>query len=227
MTLNKQKGNMYGFVTHTWNAIKGRCSHNCEYCYMKNLWKSDVHLDEKELKTDLGEGNFIFVGSSTDMFAKDVPDEWIEKALEHCKKYPKNTYLFQTKDSERFGEFDFSDFKNIIFGTTIETNRNNNLNNSPKRSLRVKGMNYMWLFGKRKMVTIEPIMDFDLKDFVTYIKIIKPEFVNIGADSKGHNLPEPSSEKIGMLIKELKKFTKVNLKPNLKRLYALDMEEAP
>jgi len=27
MTLNKQKGNMYGFVTHTWNVIKGKCPH--------------------------------------------------------------------------------------------------------------------------------------------------------------------------------------------------------
>ena len=25
--LNEQKGNMYGFVTHTWNPIKGKCFH--------------------------------------------------------------------------------------------------------------------------------------------------------------------------------------------------------
>ena len=49
MAMNKQKGNMYGFVTHTWNAIKGRCSHNCSYCYMIPFWKSDVHLDENTL----------------------------------------------------------------------------------------------------------------------------------------------------------------------------------
>jgi molybdopterin converting factor small subunit len=36
-------------------------------------------FDEKELKTDLGKGNFIFVGSSCDMWAQNIPEEWIEK----------------------------------------------------------------------------------------------------------------------------------------------------
>ena len=35
--LNKQKGNMYGFVTHTWNTVKGRCKYDCRYCYMKRF----------------------------------------------------------------------------------------------------------------------------------------------------------------------------------------------
>lgn len=30
-----------------------------------------------ELKVNLGEGNFIFVGSSTDEWAANVPSEWI------------------------------------------------------------------------------------------------------------------------------------------------------
>ena len=50
------------------------------------------------------------------------------------------------------------------------------------------------------------------------IKGIKPEFVSIGADSKGHNLPEPSWDKVQSLIKELKKFTEVKVKDNLMRL---------
>ncbi len=218
MTLNKQKGNMYGFVTHTWNAIKGRCSHDCEYCYMRNFWKSDVHLDEKELKQDLGEGNFIFVGSGTDMFAEDVPSEWIKKVLEHCNKYPKNTYLFQTKNPQRFEEFDKLYPLNTIFGTTIETNKRFRIADAPGRRERAGWMNTSFMYKKRKMITIEPIMDFD-DELRIWINVIRPEFVNIGADSKGHNLPEPSAEKIGQLIKELRKFTKVNLKPNLKRIY--------
>ena len=28
MALTKSRGNMYPFVTHTWNAIKGICFHN-------------------------------------------------------------------------------------------------------------------------------------------------------------------------------------------------------
>ena len=77
--LNKSKGNMYEFVTHTWNAIKGECYHQCSYCYMKRWGRlKPVRLDEKELKTDLGNDNFIFVGSSCDMFAQNIPDEWIK-----------------------------------------------------------------------------------------------------------------------------------------------------
>ena len=89
---------MYEFVTHTWNTIKGACPHDCSYCYMKRWGKQNPdRFDEKELKTDLGNGNFIFVGSSCDMFADDIPETWILRTLEHCFKY-NNRYLFQTKN---------------------------------------------------------------------------------------------------------------------------------
>ncbi len=32
----------------------------------------------------LGEGNFIFVDSSTDEWAANVPSEWIEQILDYC-----------------------------------------------------------------------------------------------------------------------------------------------
>jgi len=68
------------------------------------------------------------------------------------------------------------------------------------------------------MISIEPITDFNLEFFIKIIKEIKPKFVSIGADSKGHNLPEPSWDKVQELIKELKKFTEVRIKDNLERL---------
>ncbi|KKK52692.1 hypothetical protein LCGC14_3102340 [marine sediment metagenome] len=46
------------------------------------------------------------------------------------------------------------------------------------------------------MISIEPITDFNLEFFIKIIKEIKPKFVSIGADSKGHNLPEPSWDKV-------------------------------
>lgn len=218
--LNKQKGNMYKFVTHTWNVIKGKCPHDCKYCYMKSFPQGKLRFDEKELKTNLGNGNYIFVGSSCDMFADKVPEEWISQILFHCKAYPKNTYLFQTKNPSRFNFFKNHFPDSTILGTTIETNRENNLASAPLRSLRVVGMKVDWhkIYKFDRMVTIEPIMDFDVVALVEMIKKIKPKFVNIGADSKGHNLPEPSWEKVEILVKELKKFTDVNLKDNLKRL---------
>jgi hypothetical protein len=67
-------------------------------------------------------------------------------------------------------------------------------------------------------VTIEPILDFDLDEMVGLIRQCNPRQVNIGADSKGHNLPEPDSDKILALISELKKFTTIDKKRNLRRL---------
>ena len=71
---------------------------------------------------------------------------------------------------------------------------------------------------KKPMVSIEPVIDFDLKVFVEWIKEINPGFVAIGADSQGHNLPEPSPEKLRSFIQELIKITHVVEKSNLARL---------
>lgn len=58
----------------------------------------------------------------------------------------------------------------------------------------------------------------DLDILVNWIKQIEPEFVSIGSDSKGKGLEEPSPDKVKKLIEELKKFTQVKIKDNLKRL---------
>lgn len=219
MGLNKSKGQMYNFVTHTFNVIKGKCSHDCSYCYMKR-WgeQKNVHFDDKELKTDLGENNFIFVGSSCDMFAEDIPSDWIIEVLDHCSRH-NNEYLFQTKNPRRFSEF-FDDMKALglayILCTTLESNRcYEAMQNSPHPKERI--IHFGSTFGK-KMITIEPIMDFDLEEFVTDIRTIQPFQVNIGAESGNHNLPEPNKKKILALIHELEKFTIVHGKKNIMRL---------
>ena len=219
--LNKQRGNMYPWVTHTWNPIRGRCPHGCKYCYMKRYWNrlGNPYLDEKSLKDKLGEGNIIFVGSSIDMWADEIPDEWILRVLQHCLKYP-NTYLFQSKNPRRFLHFisEYEDFipRNVIWGTTIETNRDlQSISKAPSPYQRYSMM--IWI--KRKtMISIEPIMDFDLNTMVEWIYSIRPLFVSIGADSKGNNLPEPPSYKIKALIDKLEKITEVRIKKNLGRL---------
>lgn len=213
--LNKSKGNMYEFVTHTWNPIKGTCPHNCSYCYMKRFPQGKLRLDEKCLKDNLGKGNYIFVGSSTDMFAENIPSAWIIDSLRYCESFD-NKYLFQSKNPERMYRLLEHFPKNVIFGTTIESNTTYYLQNCPPPEIRA------WWIQKLNevnvMVSIEPIMDFNLKIMVKWLEGISPKFISIGADSKNHNLPEPSWEKVQMLIKELKKFTKVIIKDNLNRL---------
>jgi len=221
MGLIESKGNMYTWVTHTWNTIKGECPHGCTYCYMKRWGKQKpVRFDEKELKTDLGSGNFIFVGSSCDMWADDILDLWIRKTLAVCEKYD-NKYLFQSKNPDRI--LDYIDAcvisdKSVVC-TTIETNRiyPDIMKECPSVINRGEAMNE--ISGViPTYVTIEPIMDFDLEEMVTIINHCNPVQVNIGADSGNNNLPEPSKEKILALIDELKKFTVIDQKRNLTRL---------
>ena len=214
--LCKTSGNMYGFITHRLNPIKGLCPHGCEYCYMHRFPQKEPRLDEKEFRAYLYSGNTIFVGSGIDMFAEAIPSEWIFSVIDYCNKFPENTYFFQSKNPRRFGEFIFP--INSIFCTTIETNRiYPQMGKTPYPHDRAFSLSSIAIPGRR-MVTIEPIMDFDLSRLVYLLKIAEPEQVNIGADSKRHNLPEPSAGKIRDLIAEIEEFTTVYKKPNLARL---------
>jgi hypothetical protein len=219
MALNKPKGNMYDFVTHTWNTVKGACPHDCSYCYMKR-WGAlkPAHFDRKELKTDLGEGNFIFVGSSCDLFAHDIPAEWISETLRACR-HAENQYLFQSKHPSRMDGWFYDGLMptDSVVCTTIETNRwyPEIMRNADTPSLRAAGLE---LLPATSYVTIEPILDFDLEPLVELVKRCEPAQVNIGADSGHNNLPEPPAEKVLALIDELKKFTTIARKTNLKRI---------
>lgn len=209
---------MYSWITHTWNTIKGECPHGCTYCYMHRFPQKPVRFDSKELNTDLGKGNFIFVGSSCDMFAEDIPRQWINNTIAHCNKYD-NKYLFQTKNPDRIeNDFLTLPFTSVIC-TTIETNRwyPDVMAYSPHPNSRAKSMEFLHCMFET-YVTIEPIMDFDLMAMVYLIKKCHPKQVNIGADSGNNHLPEPPKEKILALIDELKKFTAIDQKRNLGRL---------
>ena len=66
----------------------------------------------------------------------------------------------------------------------------------------------------RKIVTLEPILDFDVKVLVSWIKEINPEVVYVGYDSHPkNNLPEPPKLKVESFISKLKELgIKVRIK---------------
>lgn len=223
MTLNKQSGNMYPWVSGTKNPIRGKCPHDCSYCYVKtsrvkHLYQGEPYLVESFFKTGLGSGKTIFIGSCFDIFADKIYQKyplWVGNILKHCKMYPDNIYLFQSKNTHLLYWYDLP--KNSIVGTTAETNRSTSkISKADDPIVRLDWLHQIvWL---KRMISIEPILDFDLDEFLSMLRYASPHFVSIGADSKGHHLPEPPPEKVKELIQELEKFTTVKVKPNLKRL---------
>ena len=221
MPLNKAKGNMYPWVTHTWNPVKGKCPHRCDYCYMKKIYRrfrkkpAEPRLIEGHV--NFGKGNTIFVCSSIDMFADLIPLTWSGRVINYAKEMGiGNTFLFHTKNPLNTLLLPVRD--NFILCATIESNLwHNAMGKAPPIENRFLGLHG---YSGRKMITIEPILDFDVVEFVKLIVACGPlEQVNIGADSGNNHLQEPSSEKIAALIEALRPFTRVHLKKNLKWLY--------
>lgn len=106
----------------------------------------------------------------------------------------------------------------VYFGCTIETNREDYLSNAPGRHRRFVAMANLAHY-LRTFITIEPVMDFDVEAFAYLLISVRPGFVNIGADSKGHGLPEPSFAKVDGLIARLTAAgIEVREKRNLERL---------
>lgn len=226
----KQNSNMYqNWITHTWNPLAGVCKHNCSYCqvqknknrfpHLAKKYSDKVRFEESYLNDDLGLGKFIFVCNQQDLFSAGNPHGIIRTVLEICNKYPENKYLFQTKNPYCFGLFkEWGELPpNSVLCTTLETNKDywDIVQQAPTVFNRAINMEKIEI---EKYVTIEPILNFDLCDFLCIIKMCNPKAVFIGADSKNCNLPEPSTVKINALINELSKFTTVNIKSNLKRL---------
>jgi len=208
--------NMYEFVDERWNPVRGKCVFDCSYCYTKQWGRSyPLRLDEKVLNKNLGCGKMIFICSGCDLFAPDVPIEWIYRVIERTRKYINNEYLWHTKNPSRLTTI-IDPLPNDIACVTIESNRYTpHISKAVSPDNRFNDLRY-W-YGK-KMITIEPIMDFDLDIFTRMIREVSPYQVNIGADSRNCNLPEPSREKIIALISELENFTTVHKKTNLDRL---------
>lgn len=227
MPLTKSKGNMYDWCTHTHSHLAGACSHTCSYCYvqamakrfpaMKARYSGPVRLIEKELSVDYGSGKTIFIEHMNDLFSIENTD-WIAKILNHCAKYPDNEYVFQTKNPEAARLYSFDGIK-TVFGTTIESNRYfPNITKAPSPLGRFIAIG-QWARRCRTFITIEPIMDFDVQDFVELIVAAEPSFINIGADSKRCGLPEPSPAKVKEFIAALQAAgIIIRKKANLERL---------
>jgi DNA repair photolyase len=221
MALKKVKGeksNMYRFISDTWNPVRGKCPYDCSYCYVKK-WGNEqkpLFLDESYLKDDMGKGRFIFVCSGCDLFHPDIPREWIARIHSHTIQYPGNKYLWHTKNPfllVNLIEPSHCDTACV----TIESNRV--YRDISKAPLPIERITYLNRWEGQRMITVEPILDFDLDLFGGMLLEALPVQVNIGADSGNNRLPEPPAWKVRALIEHLEKYNVVvHQKRNLARI---------
>ena len=112
------------------NPIIG-CKNNCYYCYGKELNRRFKWIKDWTKPENCGEDYYtksicqiytirpktIFIGSMTDLFGKWIEKEVIEHYLIWTKENPQHTFLFLTKDPERYANFKFS--RNCWLGATV------------------------------------------------------------------------------------------------------------
>lgn len=230
--LKKSKGNMYPWVDYTWSVIRGACAHKCDYCYVTRMAAKFKNMGPLitgpiRLAPDFGTTELpkrratIFVEHLNDLWADGVENPIINAVLDSCRVVPQHTYVFQTKNPMRWWTWFPLMPARTILGTTIETNREElayEFSKAPGVDRRADAM----LDVPRRVqtfVTVEPILDFDVDVFAAWLIKIRPNFVNIGADSKGSNLPEPPGWKVVALMERLRAAKiEIRQKTNLERI---------
>lgn len=201
----------------TWNAFLG-CKFDCVYCeksfkrVLKRVGRNIgcdkcysyiPHTHPERLKK-IPSSPIVFVFGQGDVYF--CPLYFIGKTFiaidAHKPRNPK-TYYFQSKAPSIFNRylswFQENSDKAILL-TTLETNRDEGyreISNAPFPSIRF--YDFYELDYSRKVLTIEPVLDFDLDEFVAMVVELHEqgslEYVWFGFDSKNCGLPEPSSGK--------------------------------
>ncbi len=230
MPLSKSRGNMYPWVTHTHTHLAGKCPHGCSYCYVQAMerrfqsgrYAGPVRLVEKEFSVQYGSGKTIFIEHCADLFAKGVPPGYAKRILAHCCTWPENQYVIQTRNTYRADAKRFLLPPDCLIGTTLETTScavSASVSVSPYPFHRLDGLVSLRRGGERTFLTVEPIMEMDVGLMLKWIQAAQPEFVNIGADSKGSGLKEPSAEEVRELIAGIKAMDiEIREKRNLDRI---------
>jgi len=127
-----------------------------------------------------------------------------QRMLDLIKSKPNRTFLIQTKDPEFLKYHKYSD--NVLLGITLESNYDHMVNGAPVSkapSMWYRKMAFEKIDHPRKIITIEPIMDFSPEVIIRWISHINPERIYIGYDTKSSHLPEPSLQKTIDLWDEL------------------------
>ncbi len=215
-----KKTNMYSLNIKTWSPFVGcrfgciyckrsfqaqakRQKHRCTKCYNYEPHEHPERLTQRLPKT--GYGQFIFTCASGDI--SFCSTEYLNKIVDRIRNEPNKTFLIQSKNPATFERIEWPD--NVILGTTMESNQNTILFDYSKittaPSLWNRYKDFINIKHPWKMITIEPVLDFDLEVMIARIEKINPLIIWLGYDTKKTGLPEPPIEKVKELHWQLSK----------------------
>lgn len=118
---------------YTTNPVTG-CKHGCPYCYARKIaerfrgskaWPQGFepmfHTERLQDPAKMKKPQTIFVCSMADLFGDWVPEQWIQEVLYACHDAPQHTYIFLTKNPERYLTIPVGLFRsNMWFGTSSD-----------------------------------------------------------------------------------------------------------
>lgn len=170
----------------TWNPVSGctKISNGCDNCYAERMAKRlqamgtkgyengfevTLHPESLEKPLKMKKPQMIFVNSMSDIFHKDIPDEYIMKIFEVMNKAHWHTFQVLTKRPKRLKQMadklKWSD--NIWMGVTVEANDY------------VDRVDYLRnIDAKIKFLSVEPLID--SVDKMDYTNI---DWVIVGGES--------------------------------------------
>ncbi len=211
-------GNMYPDAK-TWNPFVG-CRYACVYCeksFKLQLKRVAAHIGcqdcytysphyhpERLKKSKIPSTPIVFVDGTGDIaFCEPSYMRKTFAVIDKHRPRREKTYYFQSKNPYQFNLY-LDWFKEnqdkVVLLTTLETNRDKGYSAMSKATLpTVRFKDFYNLDYPRKVLTIEPVLDFDLAMFSWMVKRLHEqgtlEYVWFGFDSKNCGLPEPSIEK--------------------------------
>ncbi len=216
--------------TKTWNPFVG-CRYDCVYCEKSfkqqlkrvagilncpDCYSYKPHYHPERLKTSkIPSTPIVFVDGTGDIaFCESSYMRKTFAVIDAHKPRKSKTYYFQSKNPYLFNLY-LDWFKEnqdkVVLLTTLETNRDTGYREISKATLpTVRFKDFYNLDYSRKVLTIEPVLDFDLTMFSWMVTRLHDqgtlEFVWFGFDSKNCGLPEPSIEKAQKFVDVLRSY---------------------
>ena len=206
----KKKVENYYKGTVSWSPFQG-CEFDCVYCKQSfqrqakrklhdclKCYNYTPHAHPERLEKVPNDMVVAVCGNSDVAFCKSGYMHRMIEVMNNDERKGR-IWFVQSKNPKCLEPY-LKDFpKNTVLLTTLETNRDegyDKVSKAPPPSVRYEM--FRDLPYSRKIVTVEPIMEFDFRIFVDWIFSIGPEAVYVGYESSRYEMPfsEPHMEKV-------------------------------